>query len=1009
MPHFFKKIPALPKPIRTKNAFGRDSMKSRTFLLIFLFLSASSISIAQVYPFDHYTSRDGLLMDYVIALCCDSRGYIWVGTNDGVSIYDGDVFKNYTVADGLAYSRVNCITESRKHPRTLWIGTNGGGVSKWKANKFQTYRIGGAHKSNIVTSLVEDAEGTLWCGTDYGLFQLIDDVFTPFFPSIFTGTVVGVSQTSDGTLWVLMPDRLYSISLHSSSPQRVKIRFNAKSDPECIHASSDTTLLIGMSDGEIVQMRGGKILRRDAVKNTGITFILDDRDGFLAGTTNGVYRLPKKGKGPVPLCSTSNGLPENFISTGAFDLEGDLWLGLGSKGIAKLANRSVFTYPVKDLIFPSNHSGAAMDSAEHLWVVSEKGIRELWKRKNNLWQSTLHNELARVTRQKPFTLLFDPPSHLWAGFDGGDIVCFTLSSQNEAPSKLNVLYRWRQGKEYRAGGTPMFLYKDKEGYYWCSVSDNLGVYLFDPKRKKPFVRSYMAKDGMPDNSVRAIFEDRDGNFWLGGYDNGLTFLPADKKFLGGGRRFTTEDGLPNMSIRSILQDSSGVIWVGTRYGGVAYLQDSTFHSLSLKDGLLSTAVWSMINDADGHQWLGTQLGFQEMTTKGSIKLFSKKELSGPPVYACGEMKDKTLWLITDAGVTFYDRRNDLQSNVPPPIYISRVLVSGVEVNPDSSRDFAYDQNNLSIDVIGLSLKDEKAVRYQYQLVGIDTGWSVPTRNHLIVFAALSPGTYTFMARAINGSGIESPQPAMFSFTIAPALWRQWWFITFSVILVIAVFFGVLRSRVVRLLEIERIKSRIAADLHDEIGAGLTRIAILSSVLERDLPQKENFGPTKGQSVESLKKIGDTARDLVESMSDVVWSLGLTEEPFERLVQRLRSFAFEACEAKDIVLKFSIDERIFALHVVPEIARNILLCAKEAITNVVRHSECSEAGVEFTLDPIGVTLKVADNGKGFHTSETHSGHGLTNMKKRAERSGGSFEMISKIGEGTRIRATFPAAR
>ena len=211
------------------------------------------------------------------------------------------------------------------------------------------------------------------------------------------------------------------------------------------------------------------------------------------------------------------------------------------------------------------------------------------------------------------------------------------------------------------------------------------------------------------------------------------------------------------------------------------------------------------------------------------------------MYACGEMKDRTLWLITDAGITFYDRRSDLQSVMPPPIYISRVLVSGVEVNPDSSHDFVYDQNNLSIDVIGLSLKDEKAVQYQYQLVGIDTGWSGPTRNHLIVFAALSPGKYTFMARAINGSGVVSAQPAMFSFTIAPALWRKWWFIAFSIVLVVGVLFVLLRSRVERLLEIERIKSRIAADLHDEIGAGLTRIAILSSVIERDLPQKEMPG------------------------------------------------------------------------------------------------------------------------------------------------------------------------
>ena len=140
----------------------------------------------------------------------------------------------------------------------------------------------------------------------------------------------------------------------------------------------------------------------------------------------------------------------------------------------------------------------------------------------------------------------------------------------------------------------------------------------------------------------------------------------------------------------------------------------------------------------------------------------------------------------------------------------------------------------------------------------------------------------------------------------------------------------------------------------------------------------------------------------------MWSLELSKEPLERLVQRLRSFAFEACEAKNIALKFSIDDRIFALPVAPESARNILLCAKEAITNIVRHSECSAAEVEFALDQNGVALTVADNGTGFLTSETHAGHGFTNMKKRAERSGGSFAMVSKKGKEPGCKRHFPQA-
>ena len=322
--------------------------------------------------------------------------------------------------------------------------------------------------------------------------------------------------------------RLFSLSSQSDSLQSVNLHLKPGIAPECFYASGDTTLWVGMSDGGILQMRDGKVVRRALIMHTAINFMLDDRDGVLIGTTGGVYRLSKNENTPLPFCSASNGLAGKLRFDWDVDLEGNLWLGLWGHGIAKLVNRSVFSYPIKEMTFPPNGSAAAMDSSEHLWVVSSKGILELWKGENGQWQSTLHKELSKITNQKPFTLLFDPPSHLWAGFEKGDIVCFALTPHELGPSKLNVFHRWRQGKEYRSGGAPMFLYKDREGYSGAAYPMTVESLFFDPKRKKPFVRSYMAQDGMPDNSVRAIFEDRKGNFWFGGYDDGLTFLPADK-------------------------------------------------------------------------------------------------------------------------------------------------------------------------------------------------------------------------------------------------------------------------------------------------------------------------------------------------------------------------------------------------------------------------------------------------------------------------------------------------
>ncbi len=978
-------------------------MNCRVLFLSFLFLTSATQSNAQLYSFDHYTSNEGLLSNYVLDICADSRGFIWVGTNDGLSQYNGDTFNNYTVADGLAFSRVTCIIESKKDPGTLWIGTNGGGISRFRESKFKTYKVSTRPQSNMISCIYEDHEGMVWCGTVNGLYRLVDDNFQQYDPKTFVGSVNGVAQSADRALWIFTSEGLFMVSPGSEAPRKFPLRIPHNVDIGCIRAGSDSSVWIGLSDGELMQVRRDKIVRQLRIGNGGIGYLLEDGDGYLAAAGEGIYRIPGANGKPFLCYSAANGLPENYITSGAIDWEGNLWFGLGTKGIAKLSNRSILTLPIRDMSFAPNGSSAVVDLNNHLWIVSIPGIWEVWMGNDRSWNRILHNEPKSSLHRPPFTLLFDPPSSLWVGCNEGPIGCYHIDRKKDGSSSLRLTRQWMRGREF-PHGAPIFLFKDREGYLWSSMSDNRGVYLFDPRRQKPFVRSYTSDDGLPDNSIRAMFEDHAGNFWFGGYDNGLTLLPAARKFTGGGRCFGIADGLPNMSIRAIGQDSSGTLWFGMRYGGLASYRDSAFHTLSLKEGLTSTAVWSMTNGKGGH-WIGTQLGFQEIAATQPVSFLSKKELLGRPVYACGELDNGWLWLVTDAGVMMYDWVHDLPNTVPPPIYISNVRVNGVAIDIRRPLKFLYDQNSITVDVIGLSFRDEKAVRYQYQLAGNETEWSLPTDHHSIVFAALAPGTYTFMARAVNASGVASAQPAEFTFTIAPPLWRTWWFLTLSVLVVGLVIAAFVRTRIQRLLEIERIRSRIASDLHDDIGAGLTRIAILSSAAERELPREGRRKGGKAPAAESLKKIGDTARELVDSMSDVVWSLELGGEPLEKLVHRLRSFAFEGCEAKGIELRFLVDDRIFSLHFTSENARNILLCAKEAITNVVRHSACTDAFVEFALEGNSLRLTVKDNGKGIDSAKEKEGHGLSNMEKRAMKSGGNFLMTTIPRKGTTIQASF----
>ncbi|HEY6953476.1 MAG TPA: two-component regulator propeller domain-containing protein, partial [Bacteroidota bacterium] len=559
--------------------------------------------------------------------------------------------------------------------------------------------------------------------------------------------------------------------------------------------------------------------------------------------------------------------------------------------------------------------------------------------------------------------------------------------------------------------TAMFVFCDDNGLLWCSMADNQGIFLLNPKKRKPYLRRYTTADGLPDESVRAIYEDRHGNLWFGGYSDGLSMLPADESLLGKFRLFTTANGLPNGAIRAVTEDAGGTLWVGTRYGGIAFLKDSLFHPLSLKEGLLSTAVWSAARRLDGDLLIGTQLGFQTFSP-AATRFLKKKEFGADPVFSCGQLSSGIIWFLSTAGLTVYDPSRDRDNPVAPPILITGFEVNGVAYPTTGAFELSNDQDNCSVEVAGISLRDEESLEYQYRLIGADDEWRPPRNNRSFVFASLAPGTYTFMARAVTSRGVVSSEPAVLRFTILLPFWRQWWFVGGTVLCLFLVALIAVRLRLSRLLALEHLRSSIATDLHDDIGSGLTRIAILSDVAYKQVQSAQRGSRSatdeSAEVLGGLEKVRDTARGLIESMSDVVWAIDPSHDSFERLVQRLRSFAYELCEGRNIKLVFTVGEKVESAKMSSEGLRNVLLFSKEALTNIAKHSHCTKAELSVNLAGRRIVVTVSDNGKGFNASTVEPGNGLGNMRKRTELAGGSFKLTSKVDKGTTIVASFPLA-
>jgi signal transduction histidine kinase len=288
------------------------------------------------------------------------------------------------------------------------------------------------------------------------------------------------------------------------------------------------------------------------------------------------------------------------------------------------------------------------------------------------------------------------------------------------------------------------------------------------------------------------------------------------------------------------------------------------------------------------------------------------------------------------------------------------------------------------------------------LVGANDEWSAPTDQRTINYASLLPGSYRFTVRAVTADGNISPTPAIINFRILPPLWQRWWFVTLVLLTLGLGIATIYRYRVRRLIELERVRTRIATDLHDDIGASLSLIAMLSEVAQRQVPRGNP------SVAEPLSSIATASRELVDSMSDIVWAVNPRKDRFSELVKRMRRFASDAFTSRDIALQFEApDDHDFKLGA--DARREIFFIVKEGVNNITRHSVCTEAAIILRVQGGSLLLEVRDNGKGFVPSQANEGNGLANMRERARRLGGDFDVVTGNGHGTTLRLVVPLDR
>jgi signal transduction histidine kinase len=572
------------------------------------------------------------------------------------------------------------------------------------------------------------------------------------------------------------------------------------------------------------------------------------------------------------------------------------------------------------------------------------------------------------------------------------------------------------------------LFEDSRGDIWIAsfVPEREPLARWDRATNR--IQRYGESDGLrPFTSALVFGEDKRGRVWIGFREGGIARF-RDGRFT----VFRSESGMPEGSVEGLYQDpASDRFWLAVPQAGlcrVDRLDDDRpgIEVYGREQGLTSDRVMAVTGDREGRIYAAHIRGVDRLDpASGNVQRYSSAD--GLPIgdfrFALRDRRG-ALWFSTTSGLSRFTPGPEKPA-APPRILIGGVQVAGsswgvAPLGQDTVaiRDLEPDGANLQIEFFGLDLRAGETLRYQYRLEGTRSDWSRPSTQRTINYASLGSGTYRFLVRAVSADGTPSAQPASVSFAVLPPVWLRWWFlglVASGIATAVAGFIysrtrylrarqrateAIRRSREERLAELERVRTRIATDLHDDVGSSLTRISLLSEVVQQRLHSSDTA------VVEPLSSIAGLSRELVDSMSDIVWAINPNKDHLSDLSQRMRHFASDLFTARQIAFRFHTPDPEHDTALGANIRRELFLIFKEAVNNVVRHSGCGEAELDLRTEPGALVLRVHDNGRGFDASATPGGHGLISMRRRAEGLGGELRIASEPGAGTTLTVRIP---
>jgi signal transduction histidine kinase len=998
-------------------------MQKKNFFIACLFIW--NVAAAQQYSFVRFTIENGLSNNVVYSTLQDSKGYLWIATHDGLNRYDGFEFKKFLHnpfdKKSLAGSMVIDIAEDGEG--RLWVLTNTH-LHLYHENdeSFERYALPPSsinHNNESASKLTDGTKRFLLINHFKGLFVFdkINKHFSPiainigprektdlfnlsFFKDheghilIGAATVKGVLAFDSATITLNrnLPDRYQQIKWPD---QRVT----------SLYSNKKNKLFYCIQEGEkfsLITAEGKKhfLLNRSIA---GITVFIeslfeDERGDIWIAYGNRLFEYLPDADSVIDVSKNlyNTSIGDNFIIKKiCIDKFSNLWLGLYEAGLLKGSIRkSLFlnfsiSQPGNFKLPYSSIYGLIKNPDETVLVryfgtqmvsiidpAKEKIVTKEFKFNpvDTITIKRLFPQFTQVRSVMPFYKYFDPSTRLT--FNNGQFG----------------------------------LYKDGEGNFWA-------VNFNEFKRLKDNVTFNVS------DHINCFYEGDNTTFWIGSDGSGVLELNYKTGTL---KKFLPDESDPHSIsseyVNSIIPYEKKGLWLATRYGLNYFdFQTRQFKLFSEENGLCNNTIYTMEKDRDGKLWLGTSNGLScydphinEFTnySKNNGLVNAEYNRNGTIALANGWILmggTEGIDVIIPDSIKY---RSQVEKKMPP-LLISRFKTpDSTFYSVDDPIRLTHHQNNVAIFFAALDFTQPHNNKYFWKLEPIDKKWTYAIGKHEVNYAGLPPGNYTFKIKAAGADGIWSDKETSFSFIIMVPWWQSWWVLVGVILLGVAIIAGILRLYYHRKFKIrlekqkilsekqqaiEKERTRIATDIHDDLGSGLSRIRYLGEMVKLKSSQQQNILP-------DIEKIAVFSDEMVDKMNEIVWALNEKNDSLEAIISYTRSFAAEYLSNNDIECKVKLPDEIPHYIIKGETRRNIFLSVKECLHNIVKHAGATETVMTISAKE-SLVIQIHDNGKGIDWKNLRPfSNGMANIKKRMKEAGGLVDF--KNENGTKVELVIP---